>query len=108
MAIDLQHIPHTYEDAIRTLAAWHGEDQYPPVTIYSYDDPEGKTVRLLEVSEGFPVSGEAWPIAFGASDDLPFRSEVIIVAPEDLERIDKGEIAMPADWRGQRRTVWSA
>lgn len=96
----------TYADGIRLLAQWHGEDQDPPVTIFSYDDPEGMVVRLLEVSEGFPVSGEAWPIAFGASQDLPFRSEVIIVAPEDLAEIEAGRIAMPASWGGQRRRVW--
>jgi hypothetical protein len=91
-------VPASYQEAVETLARWHGEDEDPPVIIYSFDDPQEQTVRLLEVSEGFPTTGEAITWAFGQSPEFPYRSEVVMVTPEEWEQIKSGGFALPPQW----------
>ena len=101
------NIVHDYEEAVRTLARWHGEGENEPIVIFSVDDPEGGVVRLLEVSDAFPATGEAWPIGFGPSREFPFPSEVIVVTGAEYQAIERGEMPLPERWAGlTRRQVW--
>ena len=104
---EVYDVPHTYDAAVQLLAQWHGEEADPPVTIYSYDDPEERVVRLLEVSEGFPASGEAWAVGFGPSTEFGYYSEVILLTPDEYQAtLDQG-LPLPEKWRGPvSRKVW--
>ncbi len=102
-------LSEAYENAISTLARWHGEGEDPPVDIYSFDDSDERNpvVRLVEVSDGFLTTGEPWPVTFGRSDELPYPSTVILVSTEDWQRVTSGEIQLPPGWDlGKRRKVW--
>ena len=100
-------IPRTYDEAVRLLAHWHGEGDEPPVTIYSCDDPGQRVVRLVEVSEGFPATGEMWPVVFGRSEEFPFKSAVVLVTPGEWAQIRSGRLALPDGWDAADMTrVW--
>jgi len=106
MAI-LEHVPATYEDAVRTLARWQGEGEAFPVTVYAFPDPQGKVVQLVEVSEGFFAADEVWVMRFGPSEGFPFGSAVAMVTPEMWERVKAGKLALPEGWNaGEHEQVW--
>ena len=95
--VDLEIVPETYEQAVLLLARWQADD-IPGAKVYSFPDPERVEVRLLEVFEDFPVTGQVFASRFGRSEEFPFRSVTAMVAPEDLERVLSGELPLPDGW----------
>jgi hypothetical protein len=103
----LEDVPNTYDQAVRTLAAWHGEEQDPPVEIYHFPDPQGRTIRFVEVSYIFPSTGKVAPVTMGASVEFPFRSSVALVSPEEWKAVLDGTISLPEGWkREDMAKVW--
>jgi len=100
-----EDIPKTYEEAVRTLARWHLEG-LDAAEVYSFPDPAGETVRLVEVSPRFPASGEPYPFTFGRSKEFPFRSSVIQITPGEWRDVLSQRLALPAEWDvGSRQRV---
>ena len=87
-----------YPTAVRTLVDWHREGEQPPQRIFIFSDPDGQEVRLLEVTVLVPETGELYPIAFGATSELPYRTVVVQVTPDEWEAIEAGEIPLPEGW----------
>jgi hypothetical protein len=54
-------IPSSYDEAVNTLARWHSGLRQTGLEIYSFPDPDGAVVRLVEVSGGVPRRGRARP-----------------------------------------------
>jgi hypothetical protein len=107
MATETHDVANTYDEAVALLAQWHGEDQDPSVDIYSYRDPQERVVRLLEVSDGFPASGEAWAVGFGPSSEFPYPSEVILLTPEEYQALLNEALPLPEKWVGLKsEKVW--
>ena len=94
----LDAVPATYADAVEHLACWHGEGQQIPIAIYAFDDPRGKTIRLVEVSDSFFPTGEVYPLVFGRSGDFPFRSAVALLTPEEWALVQRGRLPLPDGW----------
>ena len=93
--INLNEIPRSYEEAVNLLAAWHESEQGEAVRVLSLPDPNGQTVRFVEVSSDFGDGDQPRPIAMGASKDFPYRSEVILVSEGDWSRLKSG---LPDGW----------
>jgi hypothetical protein len=93
--IDLNAIPHTYDDAVESLAKWHQADD---IIVYHLPDPEKKIVRLVEVSQRFGDDEELRPIEMGESADFPFRSSVLLVSSADWDRVNREAKPMPTGW----------
>jgi len=105
----LDEIPKTYADAVRVLAAAHaaGGD---PIDIHSIPDPEGRVVRLIEVSDAFPEGGVERPVSpkgierivpvfpMGPAKDFPFRSEIVQVKPAEWKQLREGTLRLNRDW----------
>ena len=107
--VDLDAVPRTYDEAVRLLASWHaglGDD----VVFYEVPDPDGRVVRLLEVSDIFPRGGAMRPDAegrmrpiipvfpLGPSADYPFRSEVAQITPDELDDVLSGHLPLSRPW----------
>jgi hypothetical protein len=108
MATYLEQIPSTYEQAVELLARWHREEVPSMVAIWSYDDPDEKVVRLLEVDELYAPEGEIWSYHFTASETFPFRTEVALVGPEDFAAAEAGTVSLPKGYQKvERRLVFS-
>ncbi len=107
MIASLDDIPVTYDAALRTLARWHAEGSDPSLQIIAFDDPGGSEVRLLEISDQFPGTGAVRPLAFGRSDELPFKSAVALVTPREWEQVQAGVLELPAGWNlSSSRKIW--
>lgn len=87
-----------YPTAVRTLVNWHREGEQPPQKIILFPDPDGQEVRLLEVTELVPETGELYPITFGATKELPYRTVVMQVTPREWEAIRAGKMPLPEGW----------
>ena len=126
---ELDHIPKTYEDACLALARSHADEVGFPIAIYCFPDPGKKEVRLVEVSDSFPINtnvstysvqiepgtsggpGQAKPVvpvvAMRPSDDFPFRSSVALVTQTEWEQILAGDLRIAGNWDiRRRRQVW--
>jgi hypothetical protein len=93
--INLNDIPKTYEEAVRNLAAWQGDDE---ITIFYLPDPAARVVRLVEISNSFGDNKELRPVAMGASPEFPFPSNVLLISTADWRRVKNGEKSLPAGW----------
>src|SRR5437763_1629927 len=80
-------IPSTYDDAVRALVRWHAGLRRSGLEIYSFPDPAGAVVRLVEISKDFPSSGGVLPVTFGPSAEFPFRSSVALLTPEEWHQV---------------------
>ena len=104
---NLEEIPKTYADAVRTLACWHAEGHDKALEVYSLPDPDGLVVRLIEVSEAFPETGRITPVAMGRSADFPFKSCVALVTPDEWTDVQRRVIPLPAGWSlDKMERVW--
>lgn len=68
--------------------------------IFLANDPAGKEVRLLEVSDSAGNTGAIMPFRFAARPDLgvPYPSVIVLVSPEEKESLDNKELHLPESW----------
>jgi hypothetical protein len=105
--IDVEAVPSSYDEAERVLARWHAGLDRDDFEVYSFPDPDERTVRLVEVSDEFPRSEQVWAATFGPSQEFPFRSSVVLVDHADWQRVLSGDLPLPEGWELRaRRKVW--
>ena len=107
MAIDIEKIPTTYEEAVQILAAWHGSDpRRQDLRIFAFDDHD-EIVRLIEVSPSHASFGKVMPLGFGRGKDFDYSSEIALVSPAEWEKILAKELPLPEGWELEKsRQVW--
>ena len=96
--LNLEAVPRHYEDAVLLLANWHRERGDASFAAYSFPDPGGLVVRLVEVSDRFPIADTVRPLRFGRSADFPFASAVALVSVQDWANILSGSLMLPEGW----------
>ncbi len=96
--LDLETVPRRYEDAVVLLAGWHRDREDANFTAYSFPDPDGLVVRLVEVSNQFPAADAVRPIHFGRSAEFPFLSAVALLSVQDWAKVRSGFLPLPAGW----------
>jgi len=100
-------LKNDYDQAVRTLAAWHAEGVRPKVTVYAIPDPDRQEVRLIEVSNAFPETRGLVPITIGPTPDFPFTSGTLSVTTTQLHLIKSGDLPLPKGWDLAKGTkVW--
>lgn len=105
MGVD--QVPKRYDDAVNLLASWHASGDEIMQEVWSFPDPDRDVVRLVEVSADFPTTGEAVPLSLGKSAEFPFKSSVILLTPDEWEKVQHGEIQLPEAWASSDRVrVW--
>jgi hypothetical protein len=105
----IEEIPKTYEEAIRSLAESHGEAGPDDLVIFAAENPDDNVVRLISVSEDFPDLGEIGVYRFGASEQFPFQTADVLLRPEQWAKIRSGtgHLRLPAEWHiASARQVW--
>lgn len=93
--------PRAYRDAIEALARQQHDADSTIREIWSYDDPAGEVVRIVEVSdyELLPAeNGEVFAVRFKSSPDFPYVSELALITPHDWDRLRRGDLRLPAGW----------
>jgi hypothetical protein len=105
MATEIGQIPKTYEEAVELLVRWHREDTPTVLEIWSYDDPDKRVVRLLEVDKLYAPEGEIWSYHFPEAETFPFLMEVALVGPADFEAMEAGDVSLPKSYQNVPRRL---
>ena len=92
--------PRTYRQTAEDLAAAHRRVDPATTRILLVPDPAQAEIRLLEISESAPWSGDVIPFPFGARPDLGifFPSVVILLNPREWQDVEAGRLPLPVGW----------
>lgn len=104
---ETEGIPRTYADAVKILARWQCEGGPADVRAFSFPDPAGQLVRLVEVSEEFMPTGGIRPLTLRASRLFPFKSSVALASPDEWAAVEEGRLGLPGGWdHTTKEQVW--
>ena len=107
--VDLDAVPRTYDEAVRLLASWHAAGD-EAVEFYEIPDPEGKVVRLIEVSDDFPPGSldrrrpdgtfeRVIPVySFPPDVEFPFRHAYVQITSDEWRAALAGTLPFRDDW----------
>lgn len=97
----------TIRESALELVRAHREAEPNLLRVVFYPDPQEREVRLLEVIDGSPPSGEALPCRFARDESgaVPYPVVVVELSPAEFELLEEGKIALPEGWAQQGREV---
>jgi hypothetical protein len=84
----------------RKLASAHRKADKKTDTIKLLPTAQQDVIRLLEVSRAAPTTGEVLPFRFAAdaANGVDYPSVVILLSPEEWQRVEDGDLSLPAGW----------
>ena len=92
----------TKDEAAQELATWHfgvEPDLKRVIRIVGDNEDEpGEPIKLLEVNAATVATGSVEPFAFAPSASVPFPTAIAEVTPEEFDRIERNELALPKGW----------
>jgi hypothetical protein len=90
-----------YLDAARSLARAHRAADPRTQAVLLDPDPEGREIRLLEVTGAAPEGGQLDAVGFAARPDLgiPFTLSVLLLSPADWTAVTEARLVLPEPWR---------
>ncbi|MBM3500970.1 MAG: hypothetical protein FJX74_20125 [Armatimonadetes bacterium] len=87
-----------YMQAVRKLVMWHLDTEYRPSQAFLFPDADEAVIRLIEVSDVIPETGEFRPLKFGPTEGIPYETIVALVTPGEWRMIQTGQLALPQGW----------
>lgn len=88
-------------DVATDLANAHKAEDPGTKAVYLAGGSESSSeVRLVEVSGSLAASGEILPFRFApnSAQGVPYASVVVLLSPEDWERVERGDLFLPDGW----------
>lgn len=94
--------PHAKDAAVRRLIQWHFRVEPELREVYRIVmDDEGsqeEPIRLLEINAATVVTGSVEPFAFSPTEEIPFRTVIAEITPEELESVRSNPDVLPKGW----------
>jgi len=89
----------TLLDEAKSLADAHRKYD-PETTVVKFFPSNQEEVCLLEVSRAAPAIGEILPFRFSPDpkNGLPHPSVLILLHPDDWERVQRRDLCLPSEW----------
>jgi hypothetical protein len=92
----------TKDDAARRLIQWHFTVEPELREVYRIVmDDEGsqeEPIRLLEVNAATVPTGSVEPFGFSPTEEIPFRTVIAEITPEELESVQLNPESLPQGW----------
>ena len=87
-------------DVARDLARAHRAADGHTRLIKWFPSNGSTEIRLLEVSDSAPTSGDVIPFRFRANpaDGIDFPSTVVLLSPDEWQWVQRGELKLPDGW----------
>ena len=84
----------------RELAIAHRAADNKTSLVKLFPSAQADEIHLLEVSAGAPTTGEVLPFRFAADvvNGVDYPSVVILLSPEEWQKIETGKLLLPSDW----------
>jgi hypothetical protein len=93
---------HAKDAAARRLIQWHFKVEPELREVYRIVmDNEGsrdEPIRLLEVNAATVSTGSVEPFAFSPTEEVPFRTVIAEITPEELQTLRSNPEALPKGW----------
>lgn len=94
--------PHAKDAAARRLIQWHFSVEPELREVYRIVmDDEGsqeEPIRLLEINAATVATGSVEPFAFSPTEEIPFRTVIAEITPEELESVRSNPDVLPKGW----------
>ena len=94
------------DDAARRLIQWHFRVEPELREVYRIvtDDEEAQEspIRLLEVNAATVPTGSVEPFTFSPTQEIPFRTVIAEITPEELESLWSKPEDLPKGWNLSR------
>ncbi len=89
--------------AAEVLAELHKKED--PSTSAVYLAEADDEIRLVEVSGSIDTAGEILPFRFAANPEagVEYPSVVVLLSPEEWERVDRGKLKLPRGWGSAKK-----
>ena len=92
--------------AARRLIEWHFTVEPELREVYRIvgDNEESgeEPIRLLEVNAATVSTGSVEPFAFSPTEEIPFRTVIAEITPEELESLRRHPETLPEGWNLSR------
>lgn len=93
---------HAKDAAARRLIAWHFTVEPELREVYRImtdnESSQEEPIRLLEVNAATVPTGSVEPFAFSPAGDIPFRTVIAEITPEELDWLRSKPEALPEGW----------
>jgi hypothetical protein len=82
------------------LANAHLANDPSLTTVFLAPDPEGREIRLVEISSELETRNEIFAVRFSARPDLgiPFPSTVVLISDDEWQALMSAELSLPESW----------
>ncbi len=93
-------ISQDFEAVAQELANAHKVADPSTEEVYLAPDPSAQEIRLVEVVDGMPTTGEVLPYRFDPDEQegIPFPSVVVLLSREEWRQCREGGLALPPGW----------
>jgi hypothetical protein len=92
----------TKDEVLPELIKWHFQVDPAMIKVYRFLSPDEddllEPIKFLEVSPDTPASGSVMTFTFGGTEDVPYRTTIATITPEEMEQIARSEIPLPPGW----------
>jgi len=91
---------------VKDLVDWYFEVDPATSMVYMFvseneDSPE-EPLKLLQVNDETMETGRVDAFLFAGTEETPFFTAIALVTPDEMKRIEAGEIALPEGWELSR------
>lgn len=98
---------HDIEKLVAILAQEHFELEEDLEQIIWLKKETASEIRLLEVNRNTAATGMVEVFGFAPSEDVPYPLRIAEITPEEWERVQSGEIALPECWSLEDAEIFS-
>jgi len=93
-------MPRSKEEAARELVDYHFRVEPALLRVYIlYSNEDADVIRLLEVNAATVATGSVEPFGFAPSGDLPYRTVIAEITPDEELAVRAGRVPLPHGWR---------
>jgi hypothetical protein len=89
---------HDIEKLVASIVQEHFDLEEDLAQIIWLQKGTASEIRLLEVNRNTAVTGMVEVFGFAPSADVPYPLRIAEITPEEWERVQNGEIALPENW----------
>jgi hypothetical protein len=99
------HVPIAIDTVAKDLVRHHFEIE-PHIERIVWLASEGDEIRLIEITPEAIPSGMVHPFPFHPTPEVPYRTLVADVTPDEWNKIQRQEIPLPQGWSLQNYKIF--
>ncbi len=86
----------------KELIEWQLETEPATSAVYRFisdnEDSPDEPLKLLHVNDETMETGRVSAFLFAGTEEAPFFTAIAVITPNEMKRVEAGEIALPDGW----------